>query len=218
MTEVLPLCMIITLMFFLFSGYPVALVLIGVTMVFATIAIAVDAMTLAMVQLFYLRTYSVLADNLIFPAVPPLIFMGVALSKSGLVGQLMSTLSFSLRSLPGGLSIAVLLVGVLIAPTTGLVGAAVGVLTLAALPALLQQHYRHSVASACVAASGTLGVILPPSIMLFFLADLVGAPILGNVYRRSRSSRDIADMLRALFRLVRQSPSARSARCKWRWA
>ncbi len=179
MIELLPLWMVLTLMVLLFSGYPVALVLIGVSMLFAVIAIGVDSMSVPMVSMFYMRVYSLLAENLIFPAVPPLIFMGVALSRSGAVSDLMDVVSRRLRAVPGGLSITVLVVGVLLAPTAGLVGAAVGMLALATLPTLLEHRYEASVATAAVAAAGTLGVVLPPAVMLFFLSDLVGTPIIG---------------------------------------
>ena len=179
MIELLPLWMVLSLMALLFSGYPVALVLIGVSIVFASIAIAAGSMSVPMVQMFYARVYSLLADNLIFPAVPPLIFMGVALAKTGVVRDLMDVVSRRLRAVPGGLSITVLLVGVLLAPTAGLLGAAVGMLALATLPTMLEHRYEASVATAAVAAAGTLGVVLPPAVMLFFLSDLVGAPIIG---------------------------------------
>jgi len=179
MTELLPLWMVAALMIFLFSGYPVALVLIGVTVVFTAIGIAEGMMTPAMMQNFSLRVYGIMADNIVFPAVPPLIFMGVALARSGQVADLLGIVSRALRRLPGHLPVTVLLIGVIIAPSAGLVGAAVSILALTALPAMLQRGYDPTVATASVAAAGTLGVILPPALMLFFLADLIGIPILG---------------------------------------
>lgn len=179
MTELLPVWMIAALMIFLFSGYPVALVLIAVTVVFSAIGIADGIMTPAMMQVFSLRVYGLMADNIVFPAVPPLIFMGVALARSGQVADLLVIMSHALRRLPGHLPVTVLLIGVVIAPSAGLVGAAVGILALTALPTMLQRGYDPAVATASVAAAGTLGVILPPAIMLFFLADLIGIPILG---------------------------------------
>lgn len=179
MTELLPVWMVAALMIFLFSGYPVALVLIAVTVVFSAIGIAEGIMTPAMMQVFSLRVYGLMADNIVFPAVPPLIFMGVALARSGQVADLLGIVSHALRRLPGHLPVTVLLIGVVIAPSAGLVGAAVGVLALTALPTMLQRGYDPAIATASVAAAGTLGVILPPALMLFFLADLIGIPILG---------------------------------------
>lgn len=180
MLELLPLFMIISLMVLLFSGYPVALVILFVTTVFTFIAVMTGEMAPARLQLFALRAYGLLADSLIFPAVPPLIFMGVALARSGQVNELMIVISHAFRRVPGSVSIAVLLVGVLIAPSAGLIGAAVGMLSITALPSLIAQNYKPCDAAGSVAAAGTLGVILPPAIMLFFLADLVGTTILSS--------------------------------------
>jgi len=179
MLDLLPLWMIVALMVLLFTGYPVALVLVAVTMIFTTIAILTDLMSAAQLQIFALRAYGLLADNLIFPAVPPLIFMGVALARSGQVHVMLRTLSHALRRVPGHLPITVLLIGVILAPSAGLIGAAVSMLAVSTLPAMLEARYDAALASSAVAASGTLGVILPPAVMLFFLADLMGAPILG---------------------------------------
>jgi len=179
MLDLLPLWMIVALMVLLFTGYPVALVLVAVTMIFTTIAILTDLMSSAQLQIFALRAYGLLADNLIFPAVPPLIFMGVALARSGQVHVMLHTLSRALRRVPGHLPITVLLIGVILAPSAGLIGAAVSMLAVSTLPVMLEARYDPALASSAVAASGTLGVILPPAVMLFFLADLMGAPILG---------------------------------------
>ena len=178
-SEVLSILMVVALMALLFSGYPVALVLIAVTMTFTVIGIIVGEMNVQMVRAFPLRIYSLLAESLIFSAIPPLIFMGVALAKSGLAGDLFSSVATMLRRVPGGLALAVLLLGILIAPSAGVVGASVGILALAALPTMLEARYDKGFASGAVAAAGTLGIMLPPAVMLFFLADLVGSPLVG---------------------------------------
>ena len=180
MIELLPAFMILSLMVLVFVGYPVAFVLIGVTIAFATIAILTNQMSSHMLPAFAFRLYGLLADNLIFPAVPPLVFMGVALARSGLAGDLFDVLGYLLRRVPGGLFIAVIVLGVVLAPSAGLIGAAVGVLALVALPTLLKRNYRPELATASVVAGGTIGVILPPGIMLFFLADLIGTPLAGT--------------------------------------
>lgn len=174
MIELLPVGMVLALMVLLFTGYPVAFVLIGVTAVFAAIAMLTDQMAPAMLAAFSYRLYGLFSENLIFPAVPPLVLMGVALARSGLASDLFHALGYLLRAVPGGSLLAVLVLGILLAPSAGLLGAAVGVLALAALPTLLEQRYDPALASGAVAAAGTLGVILPPAIMLFFLADQVG--------------------------------------------
>lgn len=178
-SELLSSLMVIALMTFLFSGYPVALVLIAVTMTFTAIGIITGEMNVAMIRAFPLRIYSLLAESLIFSAIPPLIFLGVALAKSGLADDLFTSVSKLLRRVPGGLALTVLLLGILIAPSAGVVGASVGILALAALPTMLEARYDKALASGAVAAAGTLGIMLPPAVMLFFLADLVGSPLIG---------------------------------------
>lgn len=179
MSEVLSILMVVALMGLLFTGYPVALVLIAVAMAFTAIGIAVGEMNLLMIYAFPLRVYSLLAESLIFSAIPPLIFMGVALAKSGLAGDLFASVATLMRRVPGGLAVSVLLLGILIAPSAGVIGASVGVLALAALPSMLEAGYDKAFASGAVAASGTLGIALPPAVMLFFLADLVESPLIG---------------------------------------
>lgn len=177
--ELLSILMVVALMTLLFSGYPVALVLIAVTMTFTAIGIITGQMNVPMIRAFPLRIYSLLAESLIFSAIPPLIFMGVALAKSGLADDLFTSVSKLLRRVPGGLALTVLLLGILIAPSAGVVGTSVGILALAALPAMLEARYDKAFASGAVAAAGTLGIMLPPAVMLFFLADLVGSPLIG---------------------------------------
>jgi tripartite ATP-independent transporter DctM subunit len=177
MLDLLPVGMVAALMLLLFIGYPVAFVLIGVTFAFALCAMLTDQMAPSTFALFGLRLYGTLADSLIFPAVPPLIFMGVALARSGLARDLFDVISHLLHRVPGGLLIAVLVLGILLAPSAGLLGAAVSVLALVALPTLMAERHDPALAAGAIAGAGTLGVILPPAIMLFFLADLVGTPI-----------------------------------------
>jgi tripartite ATP-independent transporter DctM subunit len=179
MSVALSVLMVVALMLLLFTGYPVALVLIGVTMTFTAIGIIVGEMNVEMVRAFPLRIYSLLAESLIFSAIPPLIFMGVAIAKCGLAADLFTSVGKLLRRVPGGLALTVLLLGILIAPSAGVVGASVGILALAALPAMLEANYDKTFATGAVAAAGTLGIVLPPAVMLFFLADLVGAQLLG---------------------------------------
>lgn len=177
MDTLLPVSLIVCLMLLLFSGYPVALVLIGTSAIFSVVAISLDLMSFKMLSLFPLRMIGMFSENLIYPAVAPLIFMGVALEKSGIARDLFIGISHLLKRMPGGLLVAVLLLGVLLAPAAGLIGASVAMLSLAALPTLLSQGYKPSIASSSVAAAGTAGIIIPPGIMLFFLADLLELPI-----------------------------------------
>ena len=106
-----------------------------------------------------------------------LLFMGLALEKSGAAREMLLCLRLLLGRIPAGLTIAVTLLGILLAPAAGLIGASVATLALVALPTMLEQGYKPSFATGSVAAAGTLGIILPPGIMLFFLAQLLGVPM-----------------------------------------
>lgn len=179
MLDLLPILMFLTLMVALFSGYPVAFVLFSVTLVFACLGLAFDVFPASNLMMIPLRTFGLFADNLIFPAIPPLICMGVAIARSGLAEDFFGSISYVLRRMPAGLQLSVLVIGVILAPSAGLIGASVSVLAVAAMPTMLARRIPASVSAASVAASGTLGVILPPAVMLFFLADLLDIPIVG---------------------------------------
>ena len=167
----LPLLMMGALVVLLFSGFPVALVLAFVGFAFALIGYLLDLFPLVALFTVPVRMYSNLADNLVYPAVPMLLLMGVALERSGIARQLLECLSVVLRRLPGNLAIAVMAIGIILAPSAGLIGASVATLSLIALPTMLAKRYDIPFASGSVAAAGTLGLIFPPGLMLFFLAD-----------------------------------------------
>jgi len=169
--DVLPLLMAATLAVFLFVGFPVALTLAAVGFAFALLGNALDLFPVVALFNLPLRMYANLGENLIYPAVPMLLFMGIALERSGIARELLACLALMLRRLPGSLAIAVVVIGVILAPSAGLIGASVATLALIALPTMLAQGYQAPLASGSVAAAGTLGLIFPPGLMLFFLAD-----------------------------------------------
>lgn len=173
----LSLFMILALALLLFSGYPVALVLIGVALGFGLIGYVLDQFPLIALFNIPLRIYSTLAENLIYPAVPMLLFMGIALERSGIGRELLLCLQVLLRRVPASQAVAVTVIGIILAPSAGLVGASVATLTYLALPTMLESGYKASFATGSIAAAGTLGLILPPAIMLFFLADELGVLI-----------------------------------------
>ncbi|MDP6345648.1 MAG: TRAP transporter large permease subunit, partial [Alphaproteobacteria bacterium] len=168
--DLLPLAMLGSLAILIFSGLPVALLLAGLGVMFSLIGILLGEMPPIALLNIPLRVYGSINGSLIYPAVPMLLFMGMALEKSGIARDLLLALQFLLRRIPAGMAIAVTLLGVVLAPTAGVIGASVATMALIALPTMLSQGYRPSQASGVVAAAGTLGLILPPAIMLFFLA------------------------------------------------
>jgi len=177
LVDYLPLLMLISIAVLLFTGFPVGGILAGVAIVFALIGVAIDEFPVRSLYLFPDRVYSSVGENLVYPAVPMLLFMGVALEKSGAARELLLCLQRLFSWLPGSMCISVILVGLLLAPMAGVVGASVATITLAALPTMLAQRYRPEVATGAIAAAGTLGVIAPPAIMLFFLSDALEATI-----------------------------------------
>jgi tripartite ATP-independent transporter DctM subunit len=166
-----PILMLVTLAVLLFGGFPVGGILAGVAIGFALIGVLIDEFPLPSLFLIPYRIYSSIGENLIYPAVPMLLFMGVALETSGAARELLLCLQRLLARVPGNMCVAVILIGLLLAPMAGVIGASVATITLVALPTMLDQRYRPEIATGAIAAAGTLGVIAPPAIMLFFLSD-----------------------------------------------
>jgi len=173
------LLMFLALGVLIFSGLPVAFVLMGVALTFGLIGYGLGLVRLADLGAIYFRVYGSLSDpeDIAWSAVPLLIFMGATLQQSGIARELLSCLQGALHRMPGGLAMAVTLIGVVLAPMAGMIGAGVGTLALIALPTMLEQGYPPAFAAGVVAAAGTLGVALPPGIMLFFLADAMGMQV-----------------------------------------
>ena len=171
LVDYFPILMILTLMVFLFTGFPVGGILAGVAIGFALIGIAIDEFPVTSLFLVPYKIYSSIGESLIYPAVPMLLFMGVALEMSGAARELLLCLQRILARIPGNMCVSVILIGLLLAPMAGVIGASVATLSLAALPTMLEQRYRPEIATGVIAAAGTLGVIAPPAIMLFFLSD-----------------------------------------------
>ncbi len=178
----LPFLMFLALALFLFSGYPVAFVLGGVGLAFAFIAIFVDPWLFDWPQFgaVPLRIFGI-EENLILTAIPMFIFMGTMLERSGVARDLLNCLQVLLRRVPGGLALAVTLMGTILAATTGIIGASVVMMTLLALPVMLENKYDPRLATGTIAASGTLGILIPPSIMLVLMADLLSRSV-GNLF------------------------------------
>ena len=179
LADFFPLMMLVCLAVLLFTGFPVGGVLAGVGVSFALAGLAIGEFPAASLYLIPNRIYSAIGENLIYPAVPMLLFMGVALEISGAARELLLCLQRILAKVPGNMCVSVILIGLLLAPMAGIIGASVATIALAALPTMLEQRYRPEVATGAIAAAGTLGVIAPPAIMLFFLSDALDLTIAG---------------------------------------
>lgn len=179
--DFMPLFMFVALAILLFSGYPVAAVLGGIALGFGYLGVYLDVFV--PIEFFNIvgRIWSGIADNLVLVAIPMFIFMGTMLEKSGVARDLLYCLQVLLRRVPGGLALSVTVMGTIMAATTGIIGASVVMMTLMALPVMLHRQYSTPLATGTIAASGTLGILIPPSIMLVIMADLLGRSV-GNLF------------------------------------
>ena len=192
MNELLAVAMFISFIGLVFSGFPVAWLLGGLAVMFTALAIVLEAdFSLATgvdwdyTSLTVERIWNVM-ENWVMVALPMFILMGLLLDRSGIARDLMNSFARLFGSLRGGLAVAVAVIGLLLAATTGIIGASVVLLALLGLPAMLQQGYDKSLATGTVCAVGTLGILIPPSIMLVLMADRmamsVGDLFLGAVF------------------------------------
>ena len=174
--DYLPACMFITLAVLLFSGFPVGFVLGGVGLAFGFIGMYFEVFSQVEFFNLVLRIWG-FADNLVLVAIPMFIFMGTMLERSGVAANLLYCLQVVLRRTPGGLALAVTVMGTILAATTGIIGASVVMISLMALPVMVEREYNMELATGTIAASGTLGILIPPSIMLVIMADLLGRSV-----------------------------------------
>ena len=177
--------MFVTFILLLFTGFPVAFVLSGVGILFAGIGWWTDnVMEWTMTGLDY-NTLGLLVgrifgimDNWVLIALPMFIFMGLMLDKSGMALRMMSSMQKLFGKVRGGLAITVTLIGIILAASTGIIGASVVLLGLMSVPVMLSQNNDKPLALGTVAASGCLGILIPPSIMLVIMGDQMAIPIL----------------------------------------
>lgn len=176
-----PIAMLLGLMVGIFSGYPVAFVLAGVGLVFAVLG----DVPMLFLSIGVQRIFSGVLTNWLLIAIPLFVFMGLMLERSGIAERLLRALAALFRSLPGGYAFAVALIGVIMAASTGIIGASVVLMGMMALPPMLANGYDARISTGLIAASGTLGILIPPSVMLIILGDQlsisVGSLFMGAV-------------------------------------
>lgn len=173
--------MFANLIIFLLLGFPVAFTLAATGILYGLVAIEFDLMQPALFQALPQRIYGIVANDTLL-AVPFFTFMGLILERSGMAEDLLDTIGQLFGPLRGGLAIAVVIVGTMLAATTGVVSASVISMGLISLPIMLRYGYDRRLASGVIAASGTLSQIIPPSLVLIILADQLGRSI-GDMYR-----------------------------------
>ncbi len=169
--EYLPAWMFLALTIFLMAGFPVTFTLLGTSLCFGLIGFG-----WGFFNLLPLRIWGVMG-NVTLLAVPLFVFMGVMLERSGLAEELLDTMGLLFGRIRGGLAVSVVLVGALLGASTGIVGATVVTMGLLAVPTMLKRGYNKELACGTVSASGTLGQIIPPSIVLVLIGDIVGVPV-----------------------------------------
>ncbi len=169
------------LIVFLLIGYPVAFSLAAVGMVFGLIGIELGLLTPNLLQAFPDRVFGIMKNEILL-AVPFFTFMGLVLERSGMAEDLLDTIGQLFGTVRGGLAYAVILVGALLAATTGVVAASVIAMGLISLPIMLRYGYDKALAAGVIAASGTLAQIIPPSLVLIVMADVLGRSV-GDMYK-----------------------------------
>lgn len=182
MIELLPLILFLAVCLFLMAGYPVALTLSGVSLLFAAIGQLAGVFDPAFISLIPNRIFGIFSNQNLY-AVPLFVFMGSMLEKSRIAEDLLKNMELVFARLPGGLGISVILVGMLLAASTGIVGATVVTMGILSLPSMLNNGYRPSLACGTLCATGTLGQIIPPSICLVLLGEVIS-----NAYQQSQLS------------------------------
>jgi len=175
----LAIALFFSFILFIFSGFPIAWLMGGLSVLFTLIAILSDTyldtffgIDWGFASMVVYRLYGVM-ENWVLVALPMFIFMGVMLDKSGIAEDLMKDLSRLFGRVRGGLAIAVVFIGVLLAASTGIIGAAVVLLTILGVPLMIKNNYNRDLACGVVCATGTLGILIPPSIMLVIMGDQV---------------------------------------------
>ncbi len=174
MLELMPLFLFLGVGLTLLAGYPVALSLGGTALAFALVGVWAGAFDPAFIAALPNRIYGIMTNETLI-AVPLFVFMGVMLERSQVAESLLDTMALLFGPLRGGLGISVTLVGMLLAASTGIVGATVVTMGLLSLPTMLRRNYDPGIAAGTICASGTLGQIIPPSIVLVLLGDVLSA-------------------------------------------
>ena len=197
LNELAVLAIFFTFIYMLFRGIPVAMALVGVSLIFIIVAevfldpyrslfreiIEFDRTGIDYQRLSALsgRLFGNIVKNPVLVALPMFIFMGLMLDQSGVAQRMMHAMQKLFGGLKGGLSLTVLLIGIILAASTGVIGASVTLLGVMALPAMMKQNYSKPIATGTIASAGTLGILIPPSIMLVIMSDQL-AISLGDLF------------------------------------
>jgi len=190
--EILAIAMFLSFIFLLFAGFPVAWMLGGIAIIFAAISIACDTYLDTFIGIDWAYVSLAIDDlwntmqNWVLVALPMFIFMGLMLDRSGIAEQMMASFTQLFGRVRGGLAVTVTIIGILLAASTGIIGASVVLLALLGLPIMIRNNYQKELAVGTICSAGTLGILIPPSIMLVIMADRlarsVGDLFMGAVF------------------------------------
>jgi tripartite ATP-independent transporter DctM subunit len=190
--EVLAILMFVSFIGSLFAGFPVAWTLGGIAVLFAAISIVSDTYFDTFIGIDWAYVSLIIDDlwntmqNWVLVALPMFIFMGLMLDRSGIASAMMQSFTQLFGRMRGGVALTVTIIGILLAASTGIIGASVVLLTLLGLPIMMRNNYQYEFAVGTIASAGTLGILIPPSIMLVIMADRlamsVGDLFLGAVF------------------------------------
>jgi TRAP-type mannitol/chloroaromatic compound transport system permease large subunit len=183
--EWIALLMFVVVVIVLLAGFPVAFSLGGIALIFAWVGALLGIFDVAFLGTMPNRVFGIMSNETLM-AVPLFVFMGITLERAQIAESLLDSLSRLFGQLRGGLGISVTIVGMLLAASTGIVGATVVTMGLLSLPTMLRRGYDPAVATGTICASGTLGQIIPPSIILVLLGD-----VLSSAYSQSQLDQGI---------------------------
>ena len=183
--EFVAIIMFLTVIVILMTGYPVAFTLAGVSLLFALLGTWIGGFDTTLMNALPSRIFGIMTNETLI-AVPLFVFMGVTLERAKIAEELLETMAQLFGSLRGGLGYSVILVGMLLAASTGIVGATVVTMGLLSLPTMLKRNYDPGLSSGIICAAGTLGQIIPPSIILVLLGDVIS-----NAYQQAQLDQGI---------------------------
>ncbi len=174
--EVLALLLFVSILILILYGYPVSFTLGGISILYALCFLDPSSFSALPFRILGVM------NNYVLIAVPLFIFMGIMLEKSGLAESLLETMAMLFGTVPGGLAVSVVIVGALLAASTGIVGATVVTMGLISLPTMLKRGYKPELATGTIASAGTLGQIIPPSVVLVLLGSVLNVPV-GDLFK-----------------------------------
>ena len=177
----LALIMFVSMFFFIFVGYPVAFIMGGLSLVFALVGTWLGVFKLIGISDVVLRMWAGVAADPVLASIPMFIFMGAILERSGSAKDMLDATVVLLKRCPGALAVSVMVMGTILAAPIGVVGAAVITLSVIALPNMLAAGYDKRLAIGTIASAGTLGILIPPAIMLVVMAEML-ATSAGNLF------------------------------------